>query len=83
MPDFQEFILTPLGAANVNVPRATIAVRVTDSTTGGTLLNLTGGQAIAWPAEWGQLTNVERRDLGEMIGNWLIRRRMRLAGIGG
>jgi len=83
MADFQEFTLAALGAANVNVPRATIAVRVTDSNTSATLLDLTGGNTIAWPAEWGQLTAAERRDLGEVIGYWLIRRRMRLAGIGG
>lgn len=83
MADFQDFTLSPLGSANVNVPRATISVRVTDSTSGATLLDLTGANTIAWPAEWGQLSNAERRDLGEIIAYWLIRRRMRLAGITG
>jgi hypothetical protein len=82
MADYLDYTLTPLGSANVNVPRATISVRVVDSSNQATtLLDLTGANTIAWPAEWGQLTNDERLELGHIIANYLIQRRMRLAGV--
>jgi hypothetical protein len=43
------------------------------------LLDLTGANAIRWPAEWGALSGAERLELGDLIADYLIRRRMRLA----
>lgn len=84
MPDYLNYGLTPQGTGTFNgVPRAQISVRVVDSATQQTtLLDLTGANVINWPAEWVALSAAERLELGEIIAQWLIRRRLQLAGIG-
>jgi hypothetical protein len=81
MADYLDYALSPDGTGTFNnVPRATVSVRVVDSGNQETvLLDLTGANAIRWPAEWGALSGAERLELGDLIADYLIRRRMRLA----
>ncbi len=72
MPDLQNFAITPLGAANVNVPRATIEALVTDSQSGAVLADFTGANALNWPGVVSTLTGAQRLVLAEMVANWLI-----------
>lgn len=77
MADFQQFTVTALGSANVNVPRAQITALVVEG--GVTLADFTGANAIIFPAVIGQLTAAERLELAQMIAHWLVRKR---AGLG-
>lgn len=73
MPDLQQFAITPLGAANVNVPRAAISALVVDSGPGGAVLSdFTGPNALTWPGVISTLTAADRLELANMVATWLI-----------
>ena len=72
MPDLQNFRITPLAAASVNVPRATIEGQICDSTTGAVLADLTGANAISFPACLKDLTADQRHELVQLIASWLL-----------
>lgn len=72
MADLQNFTITPLGNANVNVPRATISCTVTDSMTGAVIADFTGANVINWPGVISTLTAAQRRELIDLIANYLV-----------
>lgn len=67
MPDIQSLVITAQGAANVNVPRFTVACRVTDSITGATVADFTGANALVWPGVLASLTATQRREVLRQI----------------
>lgn len=74
MPDFLNFLITPLGSANVNVPRAQIEARVVDSSDQSVVIaDFTGANALIFPAVIGTLTAAQRLELAQFIAGWLIR----------
>ena len=79
MPDLQQFTITSLSSANVNVPRARIEARVVDSQTGALIADLTGANAITFPGVLTQLTVDQRRELIELVATWLIQVRAGVA----
>lgn len=72
MPDLQNFSITPMAAANINVPRATIEGQVTDSTTREVLSDFTGGNALTFPGVLTTLTAAQRRELIDLIATTII-----------
>lgn len=73
MPDIQNKVITVLGNANVNVPRATISARVVESNPPYAVLNdFTGGNALNWPGVISTLTAAQRQELIDMLSTWLI-----------
>lgn len=79
MPDLVGFTITPLSSASVNVPRATIAAKIVDSTTGALIHDFTGANALTFPAVLTTLTAADRLELAQLIANWLL---YRVAGLG-
>ena len=76
MPDIQNFSVTALSNANVNVPRWSIECRVVESRAGGAVLaDFTGGNAITFPNVLGQLTAADRQEILEIIIHRLIMKR--------
>lgn len=74
--DFQQFSITRLAAAQLTVPRWSIALQVTDSQTGALVKDFTGANAVVFPNVLGQLSNTEQDEMVAMIVNWLIQRRI-------
>lgn len=72
MPDLQNFSITHLGAANINVPRFTVSAKITDSTTGAVLFDFTGANAITFPNSLSAATQADRVELAQMIANWML-----------
>ncbi len=72
MPDLQNFSITPMAAANINVPRATIEAQITDSQTGVVLADFTGVNALTFPGVLTTLTAAQRRDLIDLIATRII-----------
>lgn len=73
MPDLHNFSITPLGNANVNVPRAQIECQVVESVVNGAVLaDFTGANAIIFPGVISTLTAADRQELAQMIANWLV-----------
>jgi len=80
MPDILNYSVTVLGAANVNVPRATIAARVVDSSNQSIVLaDFTGGNALNWPGVLTTLTATQRQQLIDMVATTIILMRAGLA----
>lgn len=75
MPDLQNFSVTPLASASVNVPRARIECQVCDSRTGAVLRDFTGANAVTFPNILSSLTGAERLELLDLIATWLILKR--------
>jgi hypothetical protein len=74
MPDFLNFLITPLGSASVNVPRAQIEAKVVDSANQQTVIaDFTGANALIFPAVIATLTAPQRLELAQLIAGWLIR----------
>lgn len=74
MPDFLNFKITALGAANVNVPRAQIEATIVDSQNQATVLaDFTGANALIFPAVIGTLTAAQRLELAQLLAGWLLR----------
>lgn len=73
MADFQNVVVTSQAAANVNVPRYSVSVQVTDSTTGALLADFTGANAIQWPGVLATLTAEQRRAILEMVLTYVVR----------
>ena len=72
MPDLQEFLITPQASANINVPRATISAKVTDSSTGEVLSDFTGANAIQWPSVLTTLTATQRQNLIDLVATTIV-----------
>ena len=72
MPDLQNFAITILGAANVNIPRAQISARLVDSQTGVLLSDFTGANALNWPGVLTTLTVAQRRYLIDQLANTIL-----------
>ncbi len=72
MPDLSNFVITPLAAANVNVPRATISCVVKNSQTGAIIADFTGANEISFPGVITTLTGPERLELAKMVATWLV-----------
>jgi hypothetical protein len=79
MADLQAFKITPLASASVNVPRAQIEARVVDSQSGALIADLTGANALVFPAVLTTLSAADRLELAQLIAHWLVRR---VAGLG-
>lgn len=75
MADIQNFLITPLTNANINVPRARIEATVNDSNTGTILADFTGVNALIWPGVVSTLSAEERRELVDIIAIWLIHKK--------
>lgn len=77
MPDLQNFSITPLSNASVNVPRFRIECVITDSQTGAVILDLTGASAIVFPTDLGSIfpTAAERREFIDHLAHYLIRKK--------
>lgn len=74
MADLLDFAITPLAAANVNVPRATIEARIVDSSDQSIVLaDLTGANALTFPGVITTLTPEQRQALIRLVAIWLIR----------
>jgi type IV secretory pathway TrbD component len=74
MADLIDFSITPLASANVNVPRATIEARVVDSSDQNIVIaDLTGANALIFPAVITTLTPEQRRQLIQLVAHWLVR----------
>lgn len=71
--NFEQFSITPRAAANVNVPRADIACIVRDQQTNQILADFTGANVLTFPGVILTLSNDQRRELAEMIAQWLVR----------
>lgn len=75
MPDLLGFQITPLGSASVTVPRFRIECQVVKSSDQTkVLLDVTGANAIQFPAVLATLSTEDRRDLLEVIAHFLIRK---------
>ena len=72
MPDLQNFSITPMAAANINVPRATISAQVTDSSTGAGLADFTGVNALTFPGVLTTLTAGQRGELIDLLATKII-----------
>lgn len=76
MPDLLNFLITPLGAASVSVPRAQIEAKVVDSSNQGTVIaDFTGANALIFPAVIGTLSAADRLELAQLIAHWLVRKK--------
>jgi len=77
MPDLQNFLITALTNATVNVPRFRIECQITDSQTGVVLQDLTGANAIVFPTDLGTLfpTAEEKRQFIDQLAHYLVRRK--------
>jgi len=77
MPDLQNFSITALTNATVNVPRFRIECQITDSQTGAVLQDLTGANAIIFPTDLGTLfpTAAEKREFIDQLAHYLVRRK--------
>jgi hypothetical protein len=73
--DLNNFSISLLGSAAVNVPRIQIEAQVLDSTTGAVLNDFMGANAIIFPAVMTLLSNADRRELADVLGQWLVRKR--------
>lgn len=69
--DIQAFSITPLGPANVNMPRATIAGRI-EEPSGTVVADFTGANALTWPGVVNQLTAEQRSALIDLIAQTLL-----------
>ena len=76
--DLQQFSVTRISAAQLTVPRWTVAFQVTNSTTGEVLHDYTGANTVTFPTILGQLTNAQQDEFVEMVMAWLIRKRLNL-----
>lgn len=72
MPDLQNFVMTNLGAANVNVPRVEISCTVHDSQSGTLIADFRGANVILFPAVWSTLTVAQRRKIADTIAPMLV-----------
>jgi hypothetical protein len=74
MPDFLNFLITPLGSASINVPRAQIEAKVVDSSNQSQIIaDFTGANALIFPAVIATLTAPQRLELARLIADWLLR----------
>jgi len=81
VPDLLEYAITPLAAAAVTVPRATIAARIVDSTNQSIVLaDFTGANALSFPGVLTTLTAAQRQELVQMIATWLLMTKAGLQG---
>lgn len=79
MADMLDFAITPLANASMSVPRATIACRIVDSADQSIVLaDMTGANAIAFPAVLTTLTPADRVEFANLIAHWLIRKKANL-----
>lgn len=73
MADMQQYTVALTGQGGVQTPRASIAARVTDSTTGQTLFDFTGANALNFPAVLRDLTDAQFEALiRDIIGPWIV-----------
>lgn len=77
MPDMQDFLITSMTSANVNVPRFRIECQITDSQTGAVLQDLTGANAIVFPTDLGAIfpTAAEKREFIDTLAHYLVRKK--------
>lgn len=77
MPDFQNFSITGLASASVNVPRFRVELQICDSQTGAVLLDYTGANAITFPNDLPTLfpTAAERLDFARDIAHLLVKKK--------
>lgn len=78
MPDFQNFSITRGNNANVNIPTWTISGRITNSQTGATIQDFTGGNVIRFPQVLGNLTTAQQNEFVSEVIQMLIRRRFNI-----
>jgi hypothetical protein len=74
VPDLKNFVITPLAAANINMPRATISCQVVHSVTGAVLADFTGANVLTFPADLQVLTAAQRLELVQMIATWWLQK---------
>jgi imidazoleglycerol phosphate synthase glutamine amidotransferase subunit HisH len=72
MPDLQQFTITALASASVNVPRAQIEALVVDSQTQATIADFTGANALIFPGVITTLSAADRLELAQLIARWLL-----------
>jgi hypothetical protein len=70
--DFQKHAITALGNASVTVPRFSIEALICDSSTGATLFDLTGPNAVIFPNDLGPLTAARKLAFARYIAQWMV-----------
>jgi hypothetical protein len=76
VPDFQQFSLVRNGTVSLpNAPQWKFELLITDSTTGETLHDFTGANALFFPQILGQLTPEQQDEFVAHSVNWLIHKR--------
>ena len=73
--DLWDYSIVKLSSANVNVPRWTISARICKTGTKETIIDLTGANAVSFPAILKTLTAEQQEELIRMIAEYLIRLR--------
>lgn len=74
MADLVNFSVTRSGTQSVSLPKATISCQVVDSTTGALIADLTGANAIVFPAALGNLSASDKSELADLLIPWLIKK---------
>jgi hypothetical protein len=79
MADLQNFRVTAGDAATVTVPQHTIEGELVDSTSGATLANYTGDDALRWPSVLSTLTADQRDEIAQTVAQRLIQMKAGIA----
>jgi hypothetical protein len=72
MPDLNNFAVTRAVAVNANVPSHQITGTLTDSSTGKSIADYTGPNALSWPAVLATLTVAQQDEIVGLVANRLI-----------
>lgn len=72
MPDFNNFAVTRQDAANINVPTHKFEGKITDSTSGATLADFTGANAVLWPSVLSTLTATQQDQIATNLAQQIL-----------
>ena len=75
MADLQQFSITRLANATLNVPRWSVAGLITDSKSGAVLADFTGGNAVIFPTILGTLSAAQQDAFVAEVINDLLHKR--------
>jgi len=73
--NIDQFSITPLASASVNVPRAQVEGRLLDDATGAVIADFTGANAVIFPNVLSNLTAAERLEVLNLVINYIILKR--------
>lgn len=76
MPDLKNFSVDILPDATVTIPQLRVSLQVvTSDATQHVLQDFTGARAIVWPTALATLSSDERKEMAEVLANWLLHKR--------